>query len=292
MRTLLILFLILTLVIAVAAYAAQALNGVWTAEVQGDELHMNLVRSRDVKRHGSNMMGMTISIASLGPTIATSITAPSADVKFSLDRAAGTLDFEGQFAGGTGAGHFTFTPSDKFVRDMEVLGYRGFRDDHLLLYTNTNFSPETIRGLNAIGYSPTRSELDDVAIFHIDAAYARDMQRLGYPNLTIRNLVDLRIGRITAKTIEEYREVGYRNLAFRELVDFGIHRVTPTYIRELRELGYDNIRARDLIEMKIFKVTPEFIRQLKANGYTGVPIRKLITLKMGGADELFTRGKN
>lgn len=167
MRTFLIFLIVLTLVGAVAAYAAQALSGVWTAPVDGDSLEMNLVRSRDVKCQSLSMMGMSISIATLGPITATTLKAPAADVKFALDRAAGTLDFEGQFAGGTGAGHFTFNPSEKFVRDMEVLGYRGFRDQDLLVFAMTDLWPGMLRELGGMGYTPTRRELDDIAIFRI-----------------------------------------------------------------------------------------------------------------------------
>lgn len=259
MRTVLILLIVLTLVVAVAAYAAQTLSGVWTAQIDGDSLELNLVRSRDVKRQSLSMMGMSISIASLGPITATTLTAPAADVKFSLDRAAGTLDFEGQFAGGTGAGHFSFNPSEKFVRDMEVLGYRGFRDQDLLVFAMTDLSPAMLRELDGMGYAPTRRQLDDVAIFHITPAFIREMQRVGYGKLTLR-----------------------------ELTDFRVHHVTPKYIEELRTLGYGNLPARQLIEMRIFRVTPEYIRKLKANGYTGVPVRKLIALRMAGADDLFT----
>lgn len=263
MRTFLIILAVLTLVVAVAVYAAQSLSGVWTAQVEGGTIEMNLVRSRDVKHQSVSMMGMSISIATLGPVFATTLTAPAADVKFSLDRAAGTLDFEGQFAGGTGAGHFTFNPSEKFVRDMEVLGYRGFRDQDLLVFAMTDLSPETLRELNGMGYTPTRQELDDIAIFRVTPAFISDMQRLGYGKLTLRNLTNLRVASISAKSVQEYRAIGYDKLTVRELTDFGLHRVTPRYIEELRKLGYDNLTPRQLIDMRIFDVTPEYIRKLK-----------------------------
>lgn len=119
MRPFSIFLIVLTLVVAAAAYAAHALSGVWTAQVDGDNLEMNLVRPHNVKSQSLSMMGMSISIATVGPITATTLKASAADVKFALDRAAGTLDFEGQFAGGGRPLHFN--PSETFVRDMEVL---------------------------------------------------------------------------------------------------------------------------------------------------------------------------
>jgi len=54
---------------------------------------------------------------------------------------AGTISFEGRFASGAGAGNFKFAPSEPFVREMATLGYTDFKDDDLLVFATTDFTP-------------------------------------------------------------------------------------------------------------------------------------------------------
>ena len=256
-----LLFALVALLLAFAAYAATATHdvrsGVWTAEViDGAKLNMSVFTSRNDNHWGNNISGFTLPLSRFE-----GLSTADGRSKFTFRGAAGTLAFDGQFDALKGAGHFNFTPSDAFVREMQALGYGDFKDEELLTFTTTDFSPDTIRGLRSMGYDVTRRELDEIAVFRITPELINEYARAGYPNLAMRDVVEFRVGRITAKRIDEYRS-----------------------------LGYDHLTARQLSEMGIMNVTADYIRQMQAIGVTD--LHKLIELKTMGASDILLKKKN
>src|SRR6266704_120130 len=157
-----LLFAFAALLLAFAALAAtthDSRSGVWTAEVVDDaKLNMSIFTGRSDSRWGNNISGLTLPLARFE-----GLTTGNGPSKFTLRAPAGTMALEGHFDDGKGAGHFTFTPSDSFVREVGSLGYSDFKDEELLTFTTSDLSPETIRGLRAMGYDISRRELDEVA---------------------------------------------------------------------------------------------------------------------------------
>jgi len=320
MKTL--LFVIIAVAICFSVYAASdARSGVWTADLRDDRLQMTLFRGKEgSERRGmgfgwNNIMGFDDALASYSGLSKADLLSPAANVQFELRRPAGVIAFEGRVANGTGAGHFKFTPSEAFVREMETLGYRDFKDDELLVFAAHDFAPQTIRDLRAMGYQPTQREVEEIAIFRITPDFLREITRAGYSNLTLREAVNFRVGRVDAAYINEIRALGYKELTARQLADMAILGVTPAYIRDMRsaglsdltahqltdlrvgnvtlsriedyrKLGYTNLTAHQLSEMGIFHVTPDYIRKLAEKGFTNVPVEKLLRLRQSGADKI------
>jgi len=313
------LFAFAALALCFSAYATSDIrSGVWTAELQNDQLEMTIFHGRNVGFHqgpGQSIMSMEDPVGSFTGLKKEDVTGSGANVQFELRRPAGTFAFEGRMANGTGAGHYRFTPSEAFVREMESLGYRDFKDEMLLVFAANDFSPQTIRDLKAMGYDPTRHEVEEIAIFRITPDFLKEMGRAGYSNLSLRDAVNFRVGRVDAAYISEMRELGYANLPARQLADMAIIGVTPAYVREMRaagltdlstrqltdlrvgkvsakrieeyrKLGYDNLSAKQLSEMGIFGVTPEYIRKLSEKGYNNVPVEKLLRLRETNADKI------
>lgn len=299
-------------------------NGVWTAELIDDKVQMTLFRGRDSGDRGgrgfNNTMGFDDVLADYTGLTKADLLSPAANVEFELRRPAGVMAFEGRVANGTGAGHYRFTPSDIFIRDMESLGYRSFSDDMLLVFAAHDFSPQTVRDLRAMGYQPTQREVEEIAIFRVTPEFLREVGRAGYPNLTLREAVNFRVGRVDAAYINEIRALGFASLSARQLADMAILGVSPKYIRDMRsaglgdlspkqltdlrvgnvtvarieeyrKLGYANLSAHQLSEMGIFGVTPDYIRKLSEKGYENIPIDKLLKLKTMGADKILFRTK-
>src|ERR1700737_2323151 len=163
------IFLLILAAVAVCfgAFAAtevrEARDGVWTAELDGNSLHLSLFMGRDRSpeglRYGGSQFGFGVPLAELGGLTATQAAANASDVQFTLTRAAGTIALDGRFSSGNGAGHYRFTPNPAFVREMESLGYKdAFDDTKLLLFTAEAFTPNMVRDLRAIGYDPTAHE--------------------------------------------------------------------------------------------------------------------------------------
>src|SRR5947207_8278357 len=128
---------------ALAAVAHDSRSGVWTAELVDDaKLNVSIFTGRNENHWGNNISGFALPLSRFE-----GLSTADGQSKFTLRAAAGTLSFDGHFDAGQGAGHFTFAPRDEFVRDMESLGYSGFQDEELLMFTTSDFSPQMIRGL-------------------------------------------------------------------------------------------------------------------------------------------------
>jgi len=317
MKTLVLIAAAVAIAFAALAATTDIRTGVWTADIKDNRVQLSIFPGRtetSERRHwnfGGNMMGFQVPLAKL-----TGLTPGDGDAKFTLRAAAGTIDFEGHFKDAQGAGHFTFTPSDEFVRDMAQLGYTEFKEDALLLYAVNDLSPALLRELREMGYPISRRELDDVAVFRIRPDVIKEYARLGYPNLTFRQLVDLRVGNVDAEYISALRALGYDHLSAHEVSESAILGVTPAYIRDLRgagltdlslrqlrdlrvgnitpkkieayrRAGYDNLTPHQLSEMGIMGVTPEFIQEMNDIGVKD--LRKIIELKTTGAADILLK---
>ena len=312
-----LVFVAVALLLAFAAYAAtssshDARSGVWTAEIyDGTKVNLTIFTGRSENHWGNNMSGVTLPMSRLE-----GLSAADGPSKFTLHAAAGAIAFEGHFDALKGAGHFTFAPSESFVREMGSLGYNEFRDDELLTFATTDFSPDTVRGLRSMGYEISRRDLDELAVFHITPDTIHEYARAGYPNLALREVVNFRVGHVTPESIAQMRELGYdgvparqlgdmavigvkpeyvrelrgaglTNLTARELTDLRIGRITAKRIEEYRSLGYDHLTARQLSEMGIMNVTADYIRQMQAVGVSD--LHKLIELKTTGAADILLK---
>ena len=314
-----LLYVLAALLLAFAAYAATTTThdvrtGVWTAEViDGAKLNMNIFTGRSENHWGNNMTGFTLPLARFE-----ALSTADGPVKFGFHAAAGAISFDGHFEAQKGAGHFTFAPNEAFLRDMDALGYKDFRDDELLTFTTMDFSPDSIRGLRSMGYDITRRDLDEMAVFHITPEVIREYTRAGYPNLTMREVVNFRVGHVTPEYIAAMRELGYDSIPARELGEMAVIGVKPEYVRELRSagltnltpreltdlrigritakkiddyrsVGFDHLTARQLSEMGIMNVTADYIREMQAIGVTD--LHKLIELKTTGAADVLLKKK-
>ena len=287
------LFVVLAVAVCFSAYAATDVrSGAWTAEVDGDSLQMSVFprsNDHDHARFGGNVMGFDEPIASFRGLSKDDVAASAANVRFEMDRPAGTIVFEGRFADGTAAGHFRFTPDDAFLRDMDTLGYHGFSDEQLLMFAVNDFSPQTIRDLRAMGYQLTIRELDEIAAFRITAELIRDYARLGYPNLTMREVVNFRVGRVDADYINGMRALGYPNLSAHELAESAILGVRPAYVRELQTAGLTGLSAKELRDLRIGRITAARIEEYRKLGYDHLTAKQLINMGIFGVTPEYIR---
>ncbi|MFY0526889.1 hypothetical protein ACN28I_28385 [Archangium gephyra] len=211
-----------------SALAAAPKSGTWTATPREDTLQMSF----RVKEHGN--MGLSIPRASFQGLN----TADGADTKFQLVREAGTLRFEGRFAHGEGAGHYTFEPNAAYLEEMGKLGY-------------TNITPD---------------EHFQLAIFDLGPARVKALAELGYAKLSHDELIQVAIFQVTPEHIRALKAAGYDKLKLEELVASRIHGVTPEHIREMAGLGYGKLDFDDLVATRIHGITPQFVREAKGLG--------------------------
>lgn len=283
-RTTLFFALIL---LSTSLVAADLRTGLWSAQLDGDKLHVNLVRPPQHDGYGQNNIGTSIRLAALTGLTISDVHAPAANVQFALHAPAGTVAFEGRFANGLGAGNYRFTPSDGFLREMESMGYGGgFSDEKMLLFTMESFQPQTIRDLRALGYTIDKSKIDEIAIFKVDASFAKELPALGFPSPALRDMVDFRVGRVDAAFVKEMRELGFDDVSAHQMAELGILRVTPQYVRELKGAGLTPLTPRQAVDLKIGRITAAKIDEYKRLGYDLTP-RQLADFGIHGVTPKF-----
>lgn len=324
MKTLLLLLCAIAICFSVYA-ASDPRSGVWTAEVRDDQLQMTIFQGNNFSDrfgHGwNNTMGFQVPVAALNGITRELAMADASNVNFELARPSGVVSFDGRFSEGNGAGHFKFKPNEAFMRELGTLGYSGFKDEQLLIFTVHELSIATLRGLQNLGYHPTNKEVVEIAIFDITPEMIKEFARLGYPNLSLRELVDLRVGRVDAAYVTAMRDLGFRDISARQLADAAILGVKPEYVREMRaagldslsirqltdlkighidsktideykRAGYPNLTTRELSEMGIQRVTPAFIEELRKLGYDHLTARQLIEMKIFGVTPEYIKKMN
>jgi hypothetical protein len=319
------LTLVVSLLAAVSAFAA-GFEGSWTASAS--EKKSGYIQFNMTHRPNS-MNGNTMALSKFsGLTAAQVGSASTTPVRFTMNREAGNIEFEGSFRNGNGAGQFTFTSNPAYLDSMRALGVdvspererrgRKHEEEELLYqYVVHDVSTAYVKSMIAEGYRVPLHKYLELRIFDVTPEYIREMRDLGFRNITNEEVVASRIHRVTPDYVrrmraagwdltldelqrtsihgatpefaEEMKKAGYPDLDIDELVSFRIHRVTPEFIRDLRQLGYDKLDADDLVSMSIHRVTPEFIRELKDAGYSKVPVEKLVSMRIHGVDAQFLR---
>ncbi|MFZ0033255.1 MAG: M56 family metallopeptidase [Candidatus Cybelea sp.] len=122
-----------------------------------------------------------------------------------------------------------------------------------------------------------------------DASYLDDLAALGYRNLTINEVIELKSVGVDREYIESLERAGYKNLTPRELVQLKSLGVTGQYIIAMRNAGLVDIDPRELVELKSLGVDPGYISGLAAAGLTGLGVRELTELKSLGVNGAYVK---
>ncbi len=271
--------------------AQTTLTGTWKAETNAektDKLHLSFSRKTD--KGDRNQMGSTYEYADLqGLTREQSLS--SGAVRFSIVREAGTIDCEGTFANGKGAGNFVFTANQNFISAMKTRGFDFERSNSKYNEDNTEnrlFAATTLNVTTALADDLLSADfgkldVDDLfkaAIFKVDSTFMREMKNSGFQGLTFEDLVKARIFKIDAGFVREVAGMGFDKEPFESLVRLRIFKITPEFITEVRGEGFSNLEIEDLVKMKIFNINAEFIRQARADGVP-MEVEKLVQKRIG-----------
>ncbi len=286
-------FVFVVIVIGNYVIVAQTvLIGDWKAEVRSeknpDKIQLSFERRSE---KGRNQHGSSFNYADLQGLSREQALSGGA-VKFSLVREAGSIECEGSFSGGKGAGTFRFTSNPQFVAAMKTRGFdfaadssRGKNQDleerRLFAATTLNVTTALADDLLSADFGKLETEdLFKAAIFKVDSQFMREMKASGFPNLGMEELVKARIFKIDADFVREVVALGFTKEPFESLVKMRIFKVTPEFVAEARNEGLTNLDVEDLVKMKIFKIDSAFIRQAKADGVP-LEVEKLVQKRIG-----------
>ncbi len=286
-------FVLVVIVIGNYVIVAQTfLTGDWKAEVRSEKNpdKIQLSFERRSEKGGKNQHGSSFNYADLQGLSREQALSGGA-VKFSLVREAGSIECEGSFSGGKGAGTFRFTANSQFAAAMKTRGFdfaadfsRGKNqdsEDRLFAATTLNVTTALADDLLSADFGKLETEdLFKAAIFKVDSQFMREMKASGFPNLGMEELVKARIFKIDADFVREVVALGFAKESFESLVKMRIFKVTPEFVAEARNEGLTNLDVEDLVKMKIFKIDSQFIREAKA---AGVPleVEKLVQKRIG-----------
>jgi hypothetical protein len=318
------------LVMLQGLHAQDASRGTWTARWQADKPDRDddgdytgkqarsgeyrLQLNMNVGRH--NNFGNSYRIEDFKGINLGAVTGAKAPVQFQLTHDAGTIAFDGFFDRGIGAGQFTFTPDAAYNSKMQNLGFDCGGEKQFEMAA-LDVSLAYAREFKELGFTPACKDVIEGRIFNVNRAQVEELRGLGYTNLPLKKLVELRIFKVDGVYIKQMRaqgmdlsldklvesqifkvtpefkkqfeDLGYKNLTQEELVAFKIHGVTPEYIRQMRALGFNDLSADDLQQFRIFGVGPDQLNDLKSVGYTGLRAQELVNFKIHGVDSAFIK---
>jgi hypothetical protein len=211
------------------------------------------------------------------------------NANFRLVREAGTVDFEGVFHNGAGAGTFRFTPNQTFVDNMKTRGY-SFSTEKLFTATCLNLTTAFIDDLRSAGFGNLGVEdLFKGKIFEITPQFMTDMKSIGFPGLGMEDLVKARIFKIDADFARQVKDMGFANDSMEGLVKLRIFKITPEFLRDMRATNFPNLSSEEAVKLRIFKVTPEFLNELKAEGFTHLSVEEATKFKIFNITSDFVR---
>ena len=191
-----------------------AIHGSWTASTETakvGQIHFNI--SRGNWQHYGNTMKLADFRGLSDAQIHSAVQTP---VQFQLAREAGTLQFEGVFKNGDGAGQFTFQSNPSFPNAVRALGVafelkRGRREQN------------------------EENDLFNLAMSDVSTAFIRSMQAEGY-NLTLDQYLTSRIHGVTTEFIRELRELGYTDIPAKKLIQMKIHGIDASFVRKMNSI--------------------------------------------------------
>jgi len=287
------MFLVLSLglIVSVVGFSISAqsiVSGDWTAKLSEQSSNINLNFTRRPEKGGKHQIGETFSFADLnGLTREQAL--KGGPVHFTLVREAGTIDCEGSFQDGKGAGTYRFTGSQAFLAAMKRRGFDFEKDsskgndteDRLFTAAAINITTAQADDLLSAGFGKLDvGDLFKAAIFKVDSKFMREMKDTGFPNLGMEELVKARIFKIDADFVKQATKMGFDKEPFESLVKMQIFKVTPEFLAEVRNEGLTGLSVEEAVKLRIFKIDAEFIRKAKAEGVP-VNVESLVQRKLG-----------
>jgi hypothetical protein len=213
--------------------------------------------------------------------------------RFELRGEAGTIIFEGEFRGGSGAGTFRFTPAAGFAAEIRRRGLGSATPEELVRAVVFDVTLAKADALLAVlSAKPAIDDLTRLIGHHVTPEYIRDLAAVGYRDVTAEDIIRLSNHRIEVPWIREVQAVGYRQATVEDLIRLRNHDVDIAWIRELQSLGYRDATVEDLVRLKNHSIDLGYVRALQALGYDHVSPEEMIRMRRRGVTPEFIRTEN
>lgn len=260
----------------------ETFSGTWTAEVKKEKADDRIQFSFSRRSDGGNSNhGNEYSLADFQGLTREQVRATAnTPVNFRLVREAGTIECQGSFRDGRGAGDWRLVPSQAFRSAMSSRGY-DLTDQQMFTSAMLDVRTGFVDDLKTIGFD--RLDFDDVVkavIFKVTPQFAAEMKSIGFENLGLEELVKARIFKVDAAFAREVREMGFDEQSLEQFVKLRIFKVTPDFLKEIKGEGLTLDSIEDAVKLRIFKVDADFIRRARASGHTDLNVEELVRLRI------------
>jgi beta-lactamase regulating signal transducer with metallopeptidase domain len=144
-------------------------------------------------------------------------------------------------------------------------------------------SRDFLTGMVAVGFrNLTVDQLIELKIHGVTPEFASAIKQAGFAGVTPDELIQLQIHGVDPALIRSLKATGLSNLSIDDLVSLSIHGVTPGFIAEMKTVGYSGLSADEYQQMRIHGVDAAFVRHLDESGFHKVSVEQLIRLKLAG----------
>ena len=119
--------------------------------------------------------------------------------------------------------------------------------------------------------------------------YIAELRRLGYTNLTVDELIDLKSHGVSIEFIEGLKSEGLANLSVEQLLKLRAHGIQPDLIRSLKASGYSNLGMEQLLTLRMHGITPQYVSEMGAAGFPRLPLESLVKARQHGVSPAFIK---
>ena len=146
--------------------------------------------------------------------------------------------------------------------------------------TNTNETKQIRSADNASGQQASAPTKGD---------YIGELRRLGYTNLSVDQLIELKSHGVSIEFIEGLKREGLTDLSVEHLLKLRSHGVQPDLIRSLKASGYSDLGMDQLLKLRMHGVTPQFVSEMGAAGFPRLPLEALVKARQHGVSPAFIK---
>jgi hypothetical protein len=276
---------------APSSFVQETITGDWTAKVRqtdkGPVLWLSLSHGSEGRKGGSQTSCdfPLQAFTGLNPNA-------NSNVKFTLQREAGVVFFDGLFKDGRGVGDFRFEPNSGFIATMRSMGYDGLTTEKLLSMALLDVGVNFINELKSLGYDKLPlDQLFGLRALGVTAAFIKEARDWGFGNLSAEELIEIKAMGINPDYIRSMKSLGFDDLSLKKVIELKALGVNEEYVKEMRSVGFENIPVNKLIEMKAMGITADYVKKMRDLGLKNVSINELIQIKATGADKILAREK-
>jgi|GEM_PF-514949 len=190
--------------------------------------------------------------------------------------------------------------------------------DQLVALKVAGVTPERVRQLVDMGYTPTVSnlvgmghagvtpdyaqamntrfgrkleahELTRLRHLGVTPEYIESLKAAGFPTDDPDALVRARAVGVDEAYVRELKAVGYTQLSLDELAHLRAVGVSPEYIDGLGKQGLSKLSPRELMQLRAVGVSSDWLAGMRAAGIKDLSVKELVRLRSGGVDADFIR---